>query len=124
MKMNEDRVDGNLITSYTPDKIFINNIAYQNSLILTPEKIISDLGEHSLELILKNGWQRLLTDEVEIIIIGTGRKQKFLAAGLLAPLYEKQIGIEVMTTDSACRTYNILASENRKVVALLMIESE
>lgn len=122
MKMIEDSVYGNLITSYTSDKIYINRIAYQNSLILTPEKIIADLSEHSLECILKNDWQTLLMDTPDIVIIGTGHKQKFLTAALLAPFYEKQMGVEVMTTASACRTYNILASEKRKVAALLIIE--
>jgi uncharacterized protein len=59
----------------------------------------------------------------ELLILGTGRRQRFPRAELLAPLAEAGIGWEVMDTGAACRTYNILMSEGRNVAAaLLMIE--
>jgi uncharacterized protein len=57
----------------------------------------------------------------EIIVLGTGAKQHFPDYDLLQPLINKQIGLEVMATDAACRTYNILMSEGRRVAAALLM---
>jgi uncharacterized protein len=54
--------------------------------------------------------------------VGTGEKQVFLAASVLAPLTSKRIGVECMTLGAACRTFNLLSAEGRKVMALLVIE--
>jgi uncharacterized protein len=56
----------------------------------------------------------------EIVLIGTGSKQIFLPPELMMFFYSRNTGFEVMTTDAACRTFNVLASEGRKVVAALL----
>ena len=56
----------------------------------------------------------------EVVLLGTGAKQVFLPPQLMMQFYNKGIGIEVMTTDAACRTFNVLVSEGRNVLAALM----
>ena len=66
----------------------------------------------------------LVGHKPEVVLLGTGARLRFPPAAVLAPLTRAGIGVEVMDTAAACRTYNILAGDGRRVVAaLLMIES-
>jgi uncharacterized protein len=58
----------------------------------------------------------------ELVIIGTGKQQLFLKPNLLQPLIQAKIGFEMMDSQAACRTYNILMSEGRKVLAAILLE--
>jgi uncharacterized protein len=58
----------------------------------------------------------------ELVLIGTGDRQVFPQAEILAPLLQRRIGVECMTLAAACRTFNLLASEGRRVIALLLID--
>ena len=60
--------------------------------------------------------------EPEIVLLGTGDRQHFPHPRLLAPLTERRIGVEVMDTRAACRTFNILVAEGRRVAAALVID--
>lgn len=60
---------------------------------------------------------------IEIVLIGTGPALRFPRPDVLRPLIDARIGYEVMSTDAACRTYNLLLAEGRAVVALLLIET-
>jgi uncharacterized protein len=108
-----------VIRSYQPGKILINDNTQTKEL--TQNLIIS-----SHRLIVPwdcNDLDALLTVEStpEIILLGTGQHWQMIPTEKLMIFYEKKIGVEVMTTDSACRTFNILASEGRVVVAGLVI---
>ena len=59
----------------------------------------------------------------ELVIFGSGKRLRFPQAAWIKPLIDKQTGIETMDTEAACRTYNILAAEGRRVVAALLLES-
>ena len=58
----------------------------------------------------------------EVLLIGSGPRQKFPDRGTLAALYESRIGFEIMDTGAACRTYNVLVAEGRSVAAALIVE--
>ena len=60
---------------------------------------------------------------VEILLLGTGRTHRFPHPSITRPLLDRRIGLEVMTTDAACRTYGFLVSEGRNVAAALIVES-
>jgi uncharacterized protein len=60
---------------------------------------------------------------VELVLLGSGQRLRFPPAGHLQALIRRGIGLETMDTAAACRTYNILASEGRKVLAALLIET-
>ena len=64
---------------------------------------------------------RILALDPELVLLGTGQRQIFLAASFRAQFLGAGIGFEVMDTGAACRTFNVLVAEQRRVVALLMV---
>ena len=91
-----------------------------SSLIVTPDQLIQDWLDNPPNL-TQQDMQRLLETHPEVILLGTGQSLTFPKAEILQQCYQEKIGIEVMNTPAACRTYNVLASENRRVAAALMI---
>lgn len=110
------------IRSYTNRIITIQNTEYNSSLIVTPDEIMSwplnDIRElnsaHFLPIFE-------LDFQAELVILGTGEQLYFPDARQTQALINAQIGLEVMDTAAACRTYNILADDGRKVVACLLV---
>jgi uncharacterized protein len=113
----------NLIRTYTAGRITVNQDSYVHSLIVLPGQIIADWPPQAFEQLAVAHLETLVSLGPELLILGTGRRQRFPRAELLAPLAAAGIGWEIMDTGAACRTYNILMSEGRNVAAaLLMIE--
>jgi uncharacterized protein len=114
----------NLIRTYTSGQITVNQDSYSHSLIVLPGKIIADWPPQAFEALTAAHLEALVSLSPELLILGTGGKQRFPRAELLGPLVASGIGWEVMDTGAACRTYNILMGEGRNVAAaLLMIET-
>lgn len=114
----------NLIRTYTPGLISVNQNSYTRSLIVLPGQIISDWPPQNFAELTAAHIGILVSLRPELLILGTGRRQQFPPAAILAPLATAGIGWEIMDTGAACRTYNILMSEGRNVAAaLLMIEN-
>lgn len=119
----ESGVGQNLIRAYAPGSVTINNVAHTRSLIVTPEQVI-DWPPASFAEILAVHFDVLAAMRPEVVILGTGTKLQFPSPRLTRALVEANIGLEVMDTGAACRTYNILMSDGRRVAAaLLMIEN-
>lgn len=121
MKITEDKNSGgHIITGYGKGFISVNEVTYQQSLIITPEKLVTDwAASNPKDLTLKNLLQ-LKNWQPEIVIIGTGEKQIFLESEIMFWFSSQGMGFEVMDSAAACRTYSILMSENRTVVAALL----
>ena len=112
----------NLIRAYAPGSITINNMAYTQSLIVTPAQVM-DWPPASFNDLLAAHFEMLAAMQPEVVILGTGAILQFPPPKLTRALVEAKIGLEVMDTGAACRTYNILMSDGRRVAAaLLMIE--
>ena len=112
-----------LVRAYAPGKITIGETIYTSSLILTPQDVIADWSPRVFDELAATHFDALADLKPEMVILGTGARLRFPAPACLAPLARAGIGVEVMDTAAACRTYNILASDGRRVVgALLMIE--
>ncbi|GAB4513401.1 MAG: Mth938-like domain-containing protein [Sulfuricaulis sp.] len=112
----------NFIRAYAPGSITINDTAYTRSLIVTPEQVM-DWPPASFAGLLAGHFEMLAAMRPEVLILGTGAKLQFPSPRLTRALIEANIGLEVMDTGAACRTYNILMSDGRRVAAaLLMIE--
>jgi uncharacterized protein len=115
------------IHSYEPGKIVIAENAinerkeYTESLIISPNKIQAKWPIQEFSELRREDFKKLLEFEPEVILLGTGKNILFPPAAMLVDIYAARIGIETMTTDAACRTYTILSSDNRKVVAALII---
>jgi uncharacterized protein len=110
----------NSINSYGPDGFKINEILYQNSIILTPNQII-EVKINSLEDFFDSDLKKILDFEPEILLIGTGQNHQIISNDLKNKIktHYPTTSIDEMTTGSACRTYNILMMEDRNVVAFL-----
>ena len=100
--------------------ICIGPAVYTSSIILTPEQIMENWAPAEMESIKLVHLESLFALEPEVALLGTGSVQQFLPRELMIEVIRRGIGLEVMTTDAACRTFNILASDGRRVAAGLL----
>ena len=110
----------NTITAYGEDYVQVNSQRYQSSLIVMMEQVV-DWGSLQFSSLSPRDFQVLKDLGPEIVLLGTGPTQRFPHPRLTAPLAQAGIGVEVMDLKAACRTYNILAAEERKVAAALLL---
>lgn len=122
MKFNlETPEEGYLIQSYDKGQFIVNEQVFTSSLAVGIDQILPDWPPNAISDLIPAHFEMLLDFDPEIIIFGSGEKQQFPSPDLLAPLIKKGIGLETMTTPAACRTYNVLISESRRVVAALLL---
>ena len=112
---------GYTIKAYAPEWIQINTEKHYQSLLLMPDQIIGKWPITNSDQISVDDIQVLADYQPQIILLGTGASQQILAPKLFASLMAQGIGYEVMATGAACRTYNVLLSEGRKVLAALIL---
>jgi len=123
MKFSLEPSHPNSIQSYTSGQITVAGKVYTRSLVINPFSSPADWSPQDFESLTAEHISDLLTLDPEIVILGTGTTLRFPDASISCSLFERQVGIEVMDTASACRTYNVLLNEDRRVVAaLLMIQ--
>lgn len=123
MKLQTAPNDGkNTITGHGPGWVAINGRRFERSLLLSPNRIDADWGPAAGEVLAESHLSALAALSGTVVLLGTGARQRFPAPALLRPLFEAGIGVEVMATGAACRTYNILVSEGRDVAAALVVE--
>ena len=91
------------------------------SLILTGREVITDWEPNQLPELTASHMEAVLSLDPELVLLGTGARQQFPALEVLTRFYRAQIGVEVMDTAAACRTFNILVAEGRKVAAALLM---
>ncbi|AFL75681.1 hypothetical protein Thivi_3839 [Thiocystis violascens DSM 198] len=121
MRFSEaNNTDGHLIDAYDADGIVIGGRRYRRGLIVTPERIVDPWGPSQPTGLTVEHLDELLAFAPQIIVLGTGRTLVFPDPSLYFSLMEQRIGLEVMDTGAACRTYNILMSEGRRVAAAFM----
>ena len=108
------------ITGYGAGYFLIDGARYEGGVVVTPEGITAGWTPRTIEDLDAAALEVFDGVECEVVLLGTGRDHRFPDAALLAPLMARGVGVEVMSSDAACRTYNILMSEGRRVVALLI----
>lgn len=111
-----------MFTAYGDDYIAVNHENYGSNLILLPESIITEWTRATPDTLSEADMQKLLTLGTEIVLLGTGKRLRFPPGALLRPFAPAGIGLEIMDLQAACRTYNILAAEGRKVAAALLFD--
>ena len=111
----------NLITGYDFNWVEVNQERHQTSLIMTPNKLLLEWPVKTIKDIKENSFEAIESLNIEIILLGTGNIQEYLEPRLLEYFSKKNMAIECMNNQSACRTYNILANEERKVLLALML---
>lgn len=109
------------IRSYAPGSITVNDQIIHHSIILTPNQLINPWDVNSFEDLNEQQLQKIIGLSPEIVILGAGEQQHFLPAKLTNLFLEKNMGLEVMQTYAACKTYNILIAEGRKVIVGLIV---
>ena len=117
----ESHTDGHVIQRYGEGEIIISERVYRKSLILLPDQVIVDWSPDTAADLQVSHFEHLAELRPEIVLLGTGRHQHFPHPSLSQPLMEQRIGLEIMDTAAACRTYNILMSEGRRVAAALFM---
>ena len=123
MKLTDERTAGaNVVRSYGPGEIRIGATVLTRSCLVSATQLIADWRPQSIAELTLADLDAVLAMEPEIVVVGAGPRQRFPAAEWMAALLSRGIGCEVMETGAACRTYNVLVSEDRKVVAALMLE--
>jgi uncharacterized protein len=109
----------NTITAYGDDYVKVNGERRETSVIVTAEGV-APWSAASFEALSADDFKRLADLGVEIVLLGTGPRQRFPHPRLTAPLAQAHVGLEVMDTKAACRTYNILVAEARRVALALV----
>ena len=126
MKLHADKLDTQSVTAYGEGWIAVNGQRHTQSLVLASSGQLvpwtctrfEDLTEAHFSMLAS-----VMTEAPELVVFGSGSKLRFLPPALLRSLMGQRIGVDTMDTTAACRTYNILASEGRRVVAALLIET-
>lgn len=126
MKLYQDRhANTNVITGYGHDHVMISKTRHEGNVLVSAGQVVSDWAPHAggdLAGLSAEDLARAAELGAEILIVGTGRRQRFPHPQLLRGLIEARIGFEFMDFAAACRTYNILVAEGRAVVLGLLHE--
>lgn len=121
MKVSQELDSGiNAFTHYSEGKIAVNDTFYTHSLIVSARALSTDWRVVSTEDLTIDNLKPIDTHQPEVVLLGTGLRQVFPDISVLAYFLQRGIGCEVMDTGAACRTYNVLAGEGRRVVAAVL----
>jgi len=115
----EGNPNANVIRSYSADEIRVGEQSIRASCIVTPEALITDWPPATLDDLRLNHLEPIFELRPELVLLGTGVQQRFAPAEIRAAFGTRGIGIEVMQLGAACRTFNILVNEDRRVAAAL-----
>lgn len=122
MKIEREQAEGrNMFTGYGAGYVEVNRTRYSASLVVGADKLVADWPLESIDALAADHMAAILELKPEIVLLGTGAAFAFPDPARLAPLRKAGVGVEVMDTNAACRTYNILLGEGRNVVAALIV---
>ena len=107
----------NLVRRYGNGEILVGEQRISRPLIVTPTQLILDWSANSLESLTERDLAGLFDSGAQIVLLGAGETQRFASAAVRASFRDRRIALECMTLGAACRTYNILAGEDRPVAA-------
>jgi len=123
MKLQPDRIETQSVTAYGPGWIAIQGEKITHSVLITSEGLRLDWNCQNFEDLGPQHFAQLADLDVELIIFGSGERLRFPKPEWQVGLMQRRLGLETMDTHAACRTYNILAGEGRKVAAALLVET-
>lgn len=123
LKLHQDSSGAlNTVTSYGADYVEINLERHEGSIIVMPDSPVIPWPVSSFDALTPELFEMLLAPAPEVVVFGSGERLRFPHPRLTAALSARRIGVEAMDLKAACRTYNILMSEGRRVAAALLIE--
>jgi uncharacterized protein len=123
MKLHSDNTQQyQTVTGYDAGGVEINAQRFDFSLIVMPEVPPRAWEVARFEDLAASHFEQIALDNPDVVVLGTGERQRFVHPRLTTSLSDKRIGVECMDSHAACRTYNILMGEGRKVTLALIID--
>jgi uncharacterized protein len=112
-----------IIQSYAGGVFRVSNQTYNNALIVAPHETVLWESVNSFDDLIFEKFQYLIdqADDIDVVLLGTGASMQFFDPALKEQLSAKGIVVDVMDTGAACRTYNVLMAEGRRVVAAMLL---
>ena len=121
MKLHLSKLgDTKLFTAHGTDYVMVNNERYTGSIVVAADQVRLDWTVANFDELNEVNFAYLAALKPDVLLLGTGAKQRFPHPRLFRALTEAGIGLECMDTPAACRTYNILVAEDRKVIAAIL----
>lgn len=111
-----------MVRGYVPGRLRIGERDITTSVIVSPATLIEPWRPRRMDEFTPDDLEPAIALSPEVLLIGTGARQVFPDAAVFAALHAARIGFEIMDTGAACRTYNVLMGEDRRVAAALVIE--
>ncbi len=111
----------NLVRAYEAGRLELANRVITGPVLMSPDQPVLDWRFDSIGELVEADLEPLLAWRPDIVVLGTGQTQHFPPPALIAALARRAIGLEVMTTAAACRTFNVLAVDGRNVAAALVV---
>src|SRR5579871_5471961 len=118
----ESNPNTNLIRSYSPQELRIGEHSIRSSCIVMADALVTQWAPQSLDDLQVAHLEQIFELRPELVLLGTGTTQRFAPAPIRAVFAERRIGLESMDLGAACRTYNILVQEERRVAAALFLK--
>lgn len=111
----------NLIRAYGEDRVRIGDRTLTRSCVIASDRIIEDWPATHVELLVPEDFEPVFALQPEVVVLGTGHAQRFPSLAVRGAFAQRALGLEVMDMGAACRTYNVLLQDQRRVVAALII---
>ncbi len=122
MRFQPDQLPGaNVITRHSPGELWVGSARFAHSVLVPWVGDVRLWACDDVAALTAADFDTVLSLDPEVVIFGSGAHLRFVAPALLRGLIERRIGVETMDTAAACRTYNVLATEGRSVVAALLL---
>ena len=121
MKFHLSRAPGNVFTGHGADYVRLGVVEYRANLLVTPDQVVTGWAAGGFEALTEADFAALAELKPEVVLFGTGASLRFPHPRLTRALTDAGIGVEVMDTPAACRTFNILAAEGRRVAAAVLV---
>jgi uncharacterized protein len=122
MKFHLSTAEGNVFTGHGAGFIRLGVVEYRDNLLVTPERIVTGWAAAGFDALTEEDFATLAALKPEVALFGTGQRLRFPHPRLTRALTDAGIGLDVMDTPAACRTFNILAAEGRKVAAGMLLD--
>lgn len=110
-----------IFTAHGEGYVAVSGERFEHPVAITPERVLSDWQPQDFDALEELHFDYFLTLQPELVLLGTGVQQRFAHPRLYQKLTAARIAVECMNTAAACRTYNILVAEERKVVAAILL---
>jgi uncharacterized protein len=121
VKFHLNSAEGNVFTGHGPGFVRLGIVEYRENVVVTPEKIVTGWAPNGFDALIAEDFGAIAALRPEVALLGTGATIRFPHPRLTRALTDARIGLEVMDTPAACRTFNILAAEGRRVAVAILL---